>query len=171
MLGGDKVAAVLRVPCGAPRPDVTPRSAQQIGRAVCWKDGKAVELDRGWTNLDNSLFLSTVTFPGEDAPGTGLRHLPEPEDAVLAATESHAMRTTNECYEMFPHWLRASCPLEVEDTEPTGLSALSLPDAGPNSGPRHRPGPAESDHPPLDPSLPKTVSARLRDLKIRHGRR
>jgi len=170
MLGGDKVAAVPRVPCGVPRVGGTPTTAHQIGRVVCWKDSKAMELERGRTNIDTSLFLSTVTFPGEDAPGTGLRHLPDPEDAHLTATESHAMRTTNECYEMFPQWLRASCPLEVEDAEPTGVSALNLPDAGPNSGPRRRPEPVEGDHPSLDPSQPKTVSARLRDLEVRHGR-
>lgn len=143
------------------------KNPHHVRGVVCWKNGNSAQC---WKEepIDKSLVSGIVSFPGEDAPGTGLRHVPKPDEPAALPTEQHAMRTTHECYERFPEWLHASCPLEVEDSEPTGLSALQLPDAGPTSGHRRRPQPAEDGCPPLDPSKPKSVDARLRELEIRH---
>jgi len=159
---------VLRAPSGVPRPAGVARPPRHVARVVCWTNGKPAELERGSGNVDRSLSSTIVTFPGEDAPGTGLRHLPDPQEAQLTGKERHAMRTTHECYEAFPFELHASCPLGVDDSQPTGVSARQLPDAGPTSGPRHRPQPVDGGHFLTDPSLPKTVSSRLRELEIRH---
>lgn len=166
--GGQKASRVGAARSAAPLTRCAHRKPQHIRAVVCWKNSNSAEGKKEGNNLDTSLVSGIVGFPGEDAPGTGLRHLPKLAEPAVNPMEKHAMRTTYECYERFPEWLHASCPLEVDDPEPTGMSALNLPDAGPTSGHRRRPQPAENGDRPLDPSKPKSVMARLRELEIRH---
>jgi hypothetical protein len=48
------------------------------------------------------------------------------------------------CYELFPLVTHISCPLNIEDREPAGISAQRVGDAGPTTGHRRRPAPASA---------------------------
>lgn len=169
-MGGKQVGVF---PVGCKSRMWSTRAASRQDGIVCWQNSKQdagqAASDDVSSTFDKDMVANIISFPGEDAPGTGLRHLPNQQDAILNGhtKEKHAMRTTHECYELFPVWAHASCPLDVYDPEPTGMSAQRLPDAGPKSGLRRRPSLVESERPPLDPVVPKTVAARLRELDIR----
>ncbi|PSC76962.1 haloalkane dehalogenase [Micractinium conductrix] len=86
-----------------------------------------------------------------EGPGTGLRHYPdpshgqyEPRAAPHGDERHHDMMSSEACYRLFPLITHASVPLHIEDQEPAGLSVLNrLSDAGPASGRRRRPAPAD----------------------------
>ncbi|KAL4458876.1 hypothetical protein ABPG75_013741 [Micractinium tetrahymenae] len=85
-------------------------------------------------------------------PGTGKRHYPDPQHGQYEprrvpaeeAARHHDMMSTEECYRLFPLMIHTSVPLHIEDPEPAGCSASRLSDAGPATGRRRRPAPADS---------------------------
>ncbi|GAB4820875.1 hypothetical protein N2152v2_007921 [Parachlorella kessleri] len=63
----------------------------------------------------------------------------------------------------FPYAVRSSFPLRVDDSEPAGLSAQHVPDAGPASGRRRRPAAVDAEA--LRHPAPLPHPAASRDLK------
>eukprot|EP00951_Prasinocladus_malaysianus_P021597 scaffold178763_cov28-Prasinocladus_malaysianus.AAC.2 len=111
-----------------------------------------------------------VSFPGEDAPGTGKRVLPplvDNEVSSIRSAEKHRGLSTEEYYARFPSMARASCPLAVSDTED---KRPLEPPCGPGSGNRTFPEIVFRDamddellHEPTDPNL------RVKTVRMRHG--
>lgn len=88
----------------------------------------------------------------DDMPGTGKRHYPDPQHGQYEprrvppeeTARHHDMVSSEEYYRLFPLMIHTSVPLRIEDSEPAGRSAARLSDAGPATGQRRRPGPADS---------------------------
>lgn len=126
---------------------------------------------------------SPTVYPGEDAPGTGLRHFPEDavEDNLNSATagrqqpghakqerEGHFQyKTTKQCYEEFPAMVHSSWPLNniCNVVTPSGL------EEGPESGRRRRPGISEVDdrRRPRIPGETQSAEFLLRELHAKRG--
>jgi len=112
-------------------------------------------------------------FPGEDAPGTGRRHVPFNEELKEKQTsknvDGHHLVTTQDYYAAFPSLVHTSCPLEITDTVPSGSTIQHEPDAGPTSGKRKPPEVFSTEPVALDPVQEETVEERLRELKLRRA--
>lgn len=102
-------------------------------------------------------------------PGSGRRRYPEVKQPFEGQPRNKgraspwACKTTAECYEEFPYAVRSSFPLRVDDSEPAGLSAQHVPDAGPASGRRRRPAAVDAEA--LRHPAPLPHPAASRDLK------
>ncbi|KAI7840904.1 hypothetical protein COHA_005432 [Chlorella ohadii] len=111
-------------------------------------------------------------------PGSGHRHYPEDlhqqydtqRPGMLKEEQAHHdMMSTEACYKMFPLITHASTPLRVEDHEPAGLSAQRVGDAGPATGRRRRPAPADAPVRGNVLPYPDTHPIDLRrELAVRH---
>jgi hypothetical protein len=111
-------------------------------------------------------------------PGSGHRHYPEDlhqqydtqRPGLLKEEQAHHdMMSTEACYRMFPLITHASTPLRVEDHEPAGVSAQHVGDAGPTTGRRRRPAPADAPARSNVLPYPATHPTDLRrELAVRH---
>lgn len=130
-------------------------------------------------SLRNRVHVQTV-FPGEDAPGSGLRVFPEEvynEPPHLCDLDHFDMKTTEECYKEFEALALAGSrrqgPAQAPaDTEPAGFTALKMLDEGPFSGNRKRP--CNVDERAAEAVLPRpnqeeSVAARLIEIEARKG--
>lgn len=77
------------------------------------KEIRAPGRTRAWKNI--------VHYPGEDAPGTGRRHVPlkeehQRETRGVKSIDKHHLVTTEDYYAAFPSLVHTSCPLEITDT-------------------------------------------------------
>lgn len=123
---------------------------------------------------------SPTVFPGEDAPGTGLRHFPEDDDMsdeaeYASQMAAHAKRikqgnfqykSSKECYEEFPALVRSSTLLHPSQSfQPAELDL----EAGPLSGHRQRPNVVdlEDKKRPRIPGEPQSQDILLREVITR----
>lgn len=126
---------------------------------------------------------SPTVFPGEDAPGTGLRHFPEDvtedcEDDNTAYTPlpSHLKqskdgnfqyKTTKQCYEEFPAMVHSGFLLHP----PQAVQSLLELEEGPQTGQRRRPAVVDLEDRmrPRIPGEKQSAKEYLRELLARRG--
>ncbi|KAL0024496.1 hypothetical protein WJX77_009917 [Trebouxia sp. C0004] len=126
---------------------------------------------------------SPTVFPGEDAPGTGLRHFPEDvtEDSEDDNTPHRSLpshlkqskdgnfqyKTTKQCYEEFPAMVHSGFLLHPPQAV---QSPLEL-EEGPQTGQRRRPPviDLEDRTRPRIPGEKQSAEEYLRELLARRG--
>lgn len=126
---------------------------------------------------------SPTVFPGEDAPGTGLRHFPEDvleesldESDHPSRTPSHLKRdregkfdykTTKQCYEEFPAMVHSGFLLKL----PIIKQNVSDLEEGPQTGHRRRPPVVDKEDKkrPRFPGETQSPEEYLRELHTRRG--
>ncbi|KAA6428234.1 hypothetical protein WJX79_004625 [Trebouxia sp. C0005] len=126
---------------------------------------------------------SPTVFPGEDAPGTGLRHFPEDitEDSEDTNTSQRSppghlkqskdgnfqYKTTKQCYEEFPAMVHSGFLLHPPQA---GQSPLEL-EEGFQTGQRRRPAVVDLEDRmrPRIPGEKQSAEGYLRELLARRG--